>query len=75
MGKFTRIPARVYKNGLYDVPRILEDIKIGKNSGEKLVAVLKLDDEQILFSFVYTVITYVRVTWFLMKLFVIDHAL
>ncbi|CAI6411002.1 BFH_HP2_G0006090.mRNA.1.CDS.1 [Saccharomyces cerevisiae] len=40
MGKFTIFQQRVYKNGLYDVPRILEDIKIGKNSGEKLVAVL-----------------------------------
>nr|CAI6683181.1 ASN_HP1_G0038460.mRNA.1.CDS.1 [Saccharomyces cerevisiae] len=39
-GQIHHIPARVYKNGLYDVPRILEDIKIGKNSGEKLVAVL-----------------------------------
>ncbi|CAI4309924.1 AGA_1a_G0006420.mRNA.1.CDS.1 [Saccharomyces cerevisiae] len=36
-GQIHHIPARVYKNGLYDVPRILEDIKIGKNSGEKLV--------------------------------------
>ncbi|CAF1552355.1 BDC_1c_G0006490.mRNA.1.CDS.1 [Saccharomyces cerevisiae] len=39
-GQIHHIPARVYKNGLYDVPHILEDIKIGKNSGEKLVAVL-----------------------------------
>ncbi|CAI4640657.1 AHG_G0039020.mRNA.1.CDS.1 [Saccharomyces cerevisiae] len=39
-GQIHHIPSRVYKNGLYDVPRILEDIKIGKNSGEKLVAVL-----------------------------------
>ncbi|QID86247.1 hypothetical protein GRS66_008864, partial [Saccharomyces pastorianus] len=31
-GQIHHIPARVYKNGLYDVPRILEDIKIGKNS-------------------------------------------
>nr|CAI6578702.1 BAF_HP1_G0027840.mRNA.1.CDS.1 [Saccharomyces cerevisiae] len=39
-GKIRHIPVRVYKNGLYDVPHILEDIKYGKNSGEKLVAVL-----------------------------------
>ncbi|CAI4863628.1 CQS_1a_G0057230.mRNA.1.CDS.1 [Saccharomyces cerevisiae] len=34
------IPVKIYKNGLFDVPHILEDIKYGKNSGEKLVAVL-----------------------------------
>ncbi|CAI4382316.1 BAG_1a_G0025270.mRNA.1.CDS.1 [Saccharomyces cerevisiae] len=39
-GQIHHIPARVYKNGLSDVPHMLEDIKHGKNSGEKLVAVL-----------------------------------
>ncbi|CAI4553777.1 CCQ_1a_G0027270.mRNA.1.CDS.1 [Saccharomyces cerevisiae] len=39
-GQIRHIPVRVYKNGLCDVPHILKDIKYGKNSGEKLVAVL-----------------------------------
>ncbi|EHN02288.1 YCR102C-like protein [Saccharomyces cerevisiae x Saccharomyces kudriavzevii VIN7] len=39
-GKIHHIPVKIYKNGLYDIPHIIEDIKKGKNSGEKLVAVL-----------------------------------
>ncbi|CAI4035977.1 hypothetical protein SMKI_14G1880 [Saccharomyces mikatae IFO 1815] len=40
-GEIYHIPVKVYKNGLEDVPQLLDDIKHGRNSGEKLVAVLK----------------------------------
>lgn len=39
-GEIHHIPVTVFKNGLEDVPKMLEDIKSGKNSGEKYVAVL-----------------------------------
>lgn len=40
-GEIHHIPVKVYKNGLDDIPQLLDDIKHGRNSGEKLVAVLK----------------------------------
>ncbi|SCU80290.1 LAMI_0B01574g1_1 [Lachancea mirantina] len=39
-GEIHHIPIKVYKNGLEDVPEVLEAIKMGKNSGEKLVIAL-----------------------------------
>lgn len=39
-GIIHHIPIKIYKNGLDDVQQILDDIKFGKNSGEKLVAIL-----------------------------------
>ena len=40
-GEIHHIPIKVYSNGLEEIPKILEAIKTGKNSGEKLVTVLK----------------------------------
>lgn len=37
-GPLQHIPIKVYKNGLESTIQIMEDIKTGKNSGEKLVA-------------------------------------
>ncbi|EDO16248.1 hypothetical protein Kpol_505p25 [Vanderwaltozyma polyspora DSM 70294] len=37
-GEIRHIPVKVFKNGLEDIPTMLEDIKEGKNSGEKYVA-------------------------------------
>ncbi|CAI4051585.1 hypothetical protein SUVZ_14G1890 [Saccharomyces uvarum] len=39
-GEIHHIPVKIYKNGLDDIPQLLDDIKHGRNSGEKLVAVL-----------------------------------
>lgn len=39
-GEIHHIPVKVYKKGLDDIPQLLDDIRQGKNSGEKLVAVL-----------------------------------
>ena len=40
-GDIHHIPIKVYPNGLYDIPQILDDIENNRNSGEKLVAVFK----------------------------------
>ncbi|CCK72013.1 zinc-binding alcohol dehydrogenase family protein KNAG_0I02270 [Huiozyma naganishii CBS 8797] len=39
-GEIHHIPVKVYKGGLAAVPQLTEDIKEGRNSGQKLVAVL-----------------------------------
>ncbi|EDO14707.1 hypothetical protein Kpol_381p6 [Vanderwaltozyma polyspora DSM 70294] len=39
-GEIHHIPVKTFKNGLEDIPALLQGIKEGKNSGEKYVAVL-----------------------------------